>query len=82
MGENPIYNMFASTLSRSMPSNPFGNLMGLLSQFQQFRQSFQGTPQQAHQQVQQLMNQGYISPTQFDQMSSIANSLLQMMQGR
>lgn len=47
-----------------------GGIGNLIRQFQQFRASFQGNPQQ---QVQQLLNSGKMSQEQFNQLAGLAN---------
>lgn len=54
---------------------PGGN-QNILARFQQFRQSFQGDPRQA---VQNLLNSGKVSQAQYDQAVQIANSLKGML---
>ena len=46
-----------------------GGIGNLIQQFQQFRASFQGNPQQ---QVQQLLNSGKMSQEQFNQLAGLA----------
>lgn len=53
---NPLYTM----LSNQAPAN---NMQGLLSRFQQFRNTFSGNPQQ---QIQQMLNSGKITQSQLD----------------
>lgn len=60
---NPLYN--------EMQSNN-GNM---LQRFQQFRQNFKGDPQQ---QVQQLLNSGKVSQTQYNQAVQMAQQLQRM----
>ena len=50
-----------------------------MSQFQQFRQSFQGDPKT---QVQQLLNSGQMTQEQFNQLSQAATQFQKMMGGR
>lgn len=69
---NPLYNMFANT----MPNN--GPVANLIQQFQQFRSNFRGDPRQ---QVQQMLNSGRITQSQFDQAAQIANQLQKIMNG-
>ena len=61
----------------------FGNknngLSGMMSQFQQFKQNFQGDPKQ---QVQQLLDSGQMTQQQFNQLSQAATQFQQMMRGR
>jgi hypothetical protein len=47
-------------LSNQAPAN---NMQGLLSRFQQFRNTFSGNPQQ---QIQQMLNSGKITQSQLD----------------
>ena len=49
--------------------NPFGNMVAMLSQFQQFKQSFQGDPKAK---VQELLNSGQMTQDQFNQLSQQA----------
>jgi len=53
---NPLYAM----LNQQAPAN---NMQGLLSRFQQFRNTFSGNPQQ---QIQQMLNSGKITQSQLD----------------
>ncbi len=64
---NPLFNLFG---------NQFGNMAGLVQQFQQFKQSYQGNPQQ---QVQQLLNSGKITQQQYDQAVQQAKALQKML---
>ncbi len=53
------------------PGNNQGgfNIAGMISQFNQFRQNFQGDPKQI---VQQLLQSGQMSQAQYNQLSEIA----------
>lgn len=51
---------------------PFGNMQNLMAQFNQFKNSFQGNAQQ---QVQELLNSGRMTQSQFNQLKSIADRL-------
>lgn len=54
-------------------SNPQpNNFIGLIQQFQQFKQNFKGDPRQ---QVQDLLNSGKMTQEQLDQYTSMAQSL-------
>lgn len=63
-------------------SNPLSGLFnnnpmsGLLKQFEQFKQTFTGDPQQA---VQQMLNSGRISQEQYNQAVQMANQLQNML---
>lgn len=66
-------------------SNPLFNQMGqqmpggILQRFQQFQRMFRGDPQQ---QVQQLLNSGRVSQTQYNHAVQMANQLARMMGGK
>ena len=64
---NPLYN--------EMQSNN-GNM---LQRFQQFRQNFKGDPQQ---QVQQLLNSGRVSQSQYNQAVQMAQQFQRMFGGK
>ena len=72
---NPLFNMFGSN---SQNGGPFGNLMGMMSQFNNFRNSFQGDPEQK---VKELLNSGQMTQAQFDQLSQMAQQFQNMMKG-
>lgn len=65
---NPLFQM----IGQQTPMN------GLLQQFQQFRQMFQGDPRQ---QVQQMLNSGKVTQQQYNQAVQIANQLQKMLNG-
>lgn len=65
---NPLFDMYAQ--------NQFGNLGGLVQQFQQFRQAFQGDPRQ---QIQQLLNSGKVSQEQYNRAVQMAKAFQQML---
>lgn len=50
------------------------NIMNTIQRFQQFKQTFQGNPQQ---QVQQLLNSGKITQEQYNQAVEMAKQLQQ-----
>lgn len=60
---NELFQQFGSRTP--MP----GGIGNLIQQFQQFRASFRGDPQQ---QVQQLLNSGKMSQEQFNQLAGLA----------
>lgn len=62
---NPLYQMMA----RGASGNP---IMNFMQQFQQFRNSFQGNPQQM---VQQMLQSGKISQTQYNNAVQMAQQL-------
>lgn len=65
---NPLFNMFGNS--------QFGNMAGIIQQFQRFKQSFQGD---AKSQVQQMLNSGQISQAQYDRAVQMANTMQKMM---
>lgn len=64
---NPLYQQYNSSNSQA---NNF------IQRFNQFRQSFNGNPQQM---VQQLMNSGKISQERYNQAVQMANQLMRNM---
>ncbi len=66
---NPLFNMFGN----QMQANP------LMQKFQQFRQAFRGDPQQ---QVQQLLNSGRVTQTQYNQAVNLAQQMIRMLGGK
>lgn len=66
---NSLYNFFQS---RPQQNNPVGNF---LTQFNQFRSTFTGNPEQ---QVKQLLSSGKMSQEQFNQLAQTANQLRQL----
>lgn len=55
---------------------PQGPMNNILQRFQQFQQMFKGDPRQ---QVQQLLNSGKVSQTQYNNAVQMANQLQQML---
>lgn len=66
---NPLFNLLGG-------NNNLGNMTNLISQFQQFRKTFQGDPRQ---QIQQLLNSGKISQDQYNQAVQQAKALQEML---
>lgn len=66
---NPLYNQY------KQPIND-GGLSQLMEQAKQMRKTFNGNPQQV---VQNLLNSGRMSQSQFNQLSQIANQVVQAM---
>jgi hypothetical protein len=63
---NPLY-------QQQMNQQPMNNL---IQRFQQFKQTFSGDPRQ---QVQQLLNSGKVSQSQYNQAVQMANQLQRLM---
>lgn len=57
-------------------NNPMGNMGQMIQQFNQFRQSFKGNPQQV---VQQMLNNGQITQEQMNQAMQAAKQFQQML---
>ena len=55
---------------------PMGNMMGMLQQFKEFRQTFQGDPKAK---VQELLNSGQMTQAQFNELQGMARAFQQMM---
>lgn len=70
---NPLFNILNGGMQ---PQNP---MMNMMTQLNQFRQTFQGNPKQ---QVQQLLNSGRMSQEQFNQLSQMATQIQNMMNGK
>ena len=70
---NPLFNILNGGMQ---PQNP---MMNMMTQLNQFRQTFQGNPKQ---QVQQLLNSGKMSQQQFNQLSQMATQIQNMMNNR
>jgi hypothetical protein len=62
---NPILNIFNNS--------PLGNMMNMVQQFNQFRNSFRGDPKQ---QVEQLLSSGQMSQGQFNQLQQMAQQFM------
>lgn len=58
--------------SQLQNGGPFGNMIGLIKQFNQFKNGFNGDPKA---QVQQLLNSGQMSQEQFNNLQAMANQL-------
>jgi len=63
-------------LMGGMPQMPMGNIQQLMQQFNQFKQSFQGNPQQ---QIQQLLNSGKISQQAYNNAYQMAQQFQRLM---
>lgn len=66
---NPLFNLMGSAM---LP----GNLGNLLQQFNEFKRTFRGNPQE---QIQQMLNSGKLSQAQYDQAVQMANAFAQML---
>ena len=66
---NPIF-------SAMMQNTPMGNVQNLMNQYRQFRQTFNGDPQQK---IQEMLNSGQITQSQVDQARSMATQFQKFM---
>lgn len=66
---NQLFNQF-------QPNNPMAQM---IQRFQQFRQTFQGDPRQ---QVQNLLNSGKVSQSQYNQAVQMAQQLQRLLGGK
>ncbi len=53
-------------------NNMFGNMMNLMSQYNEFKNNFQGDPRQK---VQELLNSGQMTQSQLNQLQAMAKQL-------
>ena len=65
-----------NNLFNALGNRPTNNIQNILQQFQQFKQTFTGNPQQ---QVQQLLNSGKVSQQQYNQAVQMAQQLQQLL---
>lgn len=70
---NPLFNILNGGMQ------PQNLMMNMMTQLNQFRQTFQGNPKQ---QVQQLLNSGRMSQEQFNQLSQMATQIQNMMNNK
>ena len=66
---NPIFNTM-------MQNTPLGGMQNLIQQYKQFRQTFQGDPQQK---VQEMLSSGQITQDQVNQARSMATEFQKFM---
>lgn len=68
---NPLF----SALGGALPIGD-GGFGGMLAQLNQFKQTFQGDPQQ---EVQRLLASGQMTQQQYNQLAGMANQIMQFM---
>lgn len=73
---NQLFNLLGGS---SQNMNPFGNMQNLMGQLNQFRNNLNCDPKQ---QVQELLNSGRMSQTQYNQLSQMATQIQKMLNGR
>ena len=69
---NPFFNAMGGG---NLPG-PMGNMMGLVQQFNQFVQNFQGDPKAN---VHELLNSGQMTQEQFNELQGMARTFQQML---
>lgn len=65
--------------SKVQKPNPMNNFQQMMQQFNQFKQSFKGNPQE---QIQQLMNSGKVSQEAYNNAYQMATQFQKMMGGK
>ena len=65
-----------SIFNAMMQNTPLGGMQNLIQQYKQFRQTFQGDPQQK---VQEMLNNGQITQEQVNQARSMATEFQKLM---
>lgn len=65
---NNLYNQLNNSQSQNFGNN-FNNLQNIMNEFTKFKNSFQGDPKQM---VQQLLQNGKMSQSQYNQLSQMA----------
>ena len=71
---NPLFNALGGN-TPNMPG-PFGNMANMMQAFNNFRRQFNGDPKQV---VQNMLNSGQLSQSQFNQAQQMAKQFMQMM---
>ena len=73
---NQLFDMLGGN---SQNLGPFSNMQNLENQLNQFRSGLQVDPKQ---QVQELLNSGKMSQTQYNQLSQMATQIQKMLNGK
>lgn len=73
---NQLFNMLGGN---SQNLGPFSNMQNFVNQLNQFRSGLQVDPKQ---QVQELLNSGKMSQTQYNQLSQMATQIQKMLNGK
>ena len=69
-------NPFFDAMGGGNLPGPMGNMMGMIRQFNEFRQSFQGDPKAK---VQELLTSGQMSQSQFNELQGMARAFQQIL---
>lgn len=73
---NQLFDMLGGN---SQNLGPFSNMQNFVNQLNQFRSGLQVDPKQ---QVQELLNSGKMSQTQYNQLSQMATQIQKMLNGK
>ena len=71
---NPLFNLLGGGNQQML--GKFGNMANMIQQFNQFRNGFNGNPQQI---VNDMLKNGQISQQQFDQVAQMATQFQKML---
>ncbi len=75
-----LFNQFGSRPQQTgMMNGPFGNILNVINQFDQFARQFQGDPKQ---QVEQLLASGQMSQQQYGQLQRMAGIFQNLLRSR
>lgn len=66
----------ANPLFKALGNSQYGNLNGLIQQYQQFKNNFKGDPRE---QVQQMLNSGRITQDDYNKAVQMANAFQRML---
>ena len=72
---NSLFNMLGGNSGSQLPA-PFSSIQNMMQSLNQFRQNLQGDPKQ---QVQQLLNSGKMTQSQYNQLSQMATQIQNML---
>ena len=73
---NPLFNMFGQNGGQMFA--PLSNMTNLINQYNNFRSTFQGDPEQK---VKDLLNSGQMTQAQFNELSQAAKAFQQLLKG-
>lgn len=73
---NPLFNMFGQ--NGGQMNGPLSNMTNLINQYNNFRSTFQGDPEQK---VKDLLNSGQMTQAQFNELSQAAKAFQQLLKG-
>lgn len=73
---NPLFKLLGGQQAPQQMPGPFGNLMNMAQQFQQFKANFRGNPQQ---EVQRLLDSGQMTQQQYNQLRGMAQQFMSIL---